>query len=673
MALTNARLVSGRYSGAADRFAIELRIDVDGHRPTRRISADYYRDGRHFGSMRVDAPRITIEQATIVIVGRGSFSWRCLHPNVRVTIPRVPAEAPAAPASFSHFTSLGAPAAVYTCDFDSSSFRSVMLYQAREEKVTPFSSYDTASLPCRGPRRELSLQSAYGEAGIELVSTGDMTKIAARPDTPADDTWSDAELQAAMNQYFSQQDNRPQWAIWLLHAWSHDDRGIYGLMFDRRGLQRQGCAVFYAPINGPGAANRREQLHTCVHEVGHGFNLMHSWQRSRARPPVPGRPAAATWMNYPQRFPGGPAAFWPQFPFHFDDLELAHLRHGFEEDVIMGGSPFGGGPASTEEGAFSDERISRNLRMRISAPPVFGVGVPVTIGIELASTTEHSQTVPVVVGPRAGNVSVTIRRPDGKEVLFEPLLMHCHGEDTTTLSAHQAPRRDFAYLHYGKDGFAFERPGSYAIRAHHVAADGSTVRSNVLSIEVRPPVTREDRELSKLVAGNDDLGALMSLSGSLAPAFDGANDTLDEVIERYPSNEMASIARVVRATSLARPFKVVAPGEAVRVRPSDIARAESLIKPVLDLPTVYGEMSEDADVATQQRTVAATLVRIGTREGVSATVDSFVSSRRLEIAGVISSPQMTLQYAETDPRVGPRQQASPQGSTGSSRTTTQLA
>ena len=45
-------------------------------------------------------------------------------------------------------------------------------------------------------------------------------------------------------------------------------------------------------------------------------------------------------MNYPDRFPGGEEAFWPAFGFEFDDLELAHLRHAFRDDVIMGGSPF---------------------------------------------------------------------------------------------------------------------------------------------------------------------------------------------------------------------------------------------------------------------------------------------------------------------------------------------
>jgi hypothetical protein len=53
--------------------------------------------------------------------------------------------------------------------------------------------------------------------------------------------------------------------------------------------------------------------------------------------------------------PRGAAAFWAAFPFQFDDLELAHLRHGFRNAVIMGGNPFGtGGSPGGDYGSFSD-------------------------------------------------------------------------------------------------------------------------------------------------------------------------------------------------------------------------------------------------------------------------------------------------------------------------------
>ncbi len=46
------------------------------------------------------------------------------------------------------------------------------LEEDRQEGITPFSSYNTGSLPSGGPARNLSVVSAYAEAGIQMLSTG---------------------------------------------------------------------------------------------------------------------------------------------------------------------------------------------------------------------------------------------------------------------------------------------------------------------------------------------------------------------------------------------------------------------------------------------------------------------------------------------------------------------
>ena len=61
-------------------------------------------------------------------------------------------------------------------------------------------------------------------------------------------------------------------------------------MFEQQGKQRQGYAVFYQGIGGTTADARRLQLYTCIHELGHCFNLLHSWQKSLATPPQPSQP-----------------------------------------------------------------------------------------------------------------------------------------------------------------------------------------------------------------------------------------------------------------------------------------------------------------------------------------------------------------------------------------------
>ena len=44
-------------------------------------------------------------------------------------------------------------------------------------------------------------------------------------------------------------------------------------MYDQQGKQRQGCAVFDDVVGGSDSKSLRGHLRTCVHELGHCFNL----------------------------------------------------------------------------------------------------------------------------------------------------------------------------------------------------------------------------------------------------------------------------------------------------------------------------------------------------------------------------------------------------------------
>src|SRR5690606_22784138 len=114
----------------------------------------------------------------------------------------------------------------------------------------------------------------------------------------------------------------------------------------------------------------------CVHELGHCFNLFHSFHKTYMNPPQPNRPDSLSWMNYPYNYTGGSggeAAFWSAFPFQFDALELAHLRHGFRNNVIMGGANFGIGAALEEPGEWQNEPVVDNsgLKLTLRAPKSF--------------------------------------------------------------------------------------------------------------------------------------------------------------------------------------------------------------------------------------------------------------------------------------------------------------
>jgi hypothetical protein len=612
-----------------------LRVDVDGPRTTNRVSADYFRaDGAtttYFGSMRVDEPVVTISHARVVIRGVGLFTWPTKHLRVAIEIPWVTDRSPPAAATLRHFTTGGSAGSVYTCTHESPSFRTVQFEQAREKSVVQFASYDTGSLPSGGPARSLSPVAAYAEAGIELTEERQATVIDSAT-AGANAAWSDAELHAAMEAGFTRWADIPQWAIWILHAVTHEDPEIFGLMFDRKGLPRQGCAIFYHDLTPTPARIARELIHVSVHELGHGFNLPHCWQRSNDAPPSPSRPGATSWMNYPERFPGGPDEYWLKFAFEFDEVELAHLRHAFRDRVIMGGEPFAGSAARAHSDRWDAGQQDKGLRLTLSAPAALPQGVPVTVGLELSSTSDGTRWVPDVLGPRTGSIDIAIRDARGNEFVFEPLLRHCRGEKLVPLRPGDPPIRDYAFIHYGRSGFAFADPGLYRMRARYDGRDGSVALSDEVPIRVQAPVSRAGRDVVKLVEGNEAVGVLISLMGSDAPGLRGGNETLTRIIERYPTHPLADVARLVQGANLAREFKRMEPGGAINVRPADPVRAVSLIAPVLAL----------AGVAVRGLPALGEIV---TLPRVASAVNAFVNSRLLEVGRAL--PAVTQQLART--------------------------
>jgi hypothetical protein len=627
-------LVRGRYRSSGGAWIVELRVDVDGPRAMNRVSADYYSVSggtvSYFGSLRLDAATITWAAGLVTITGTGSYTFGTSFPKIKVTIPRVDTGQPNAAATLRFYNSANQPGAVYICNYVSPRFRTVLLEEDSQQGVTPFTSYNTGSLPSGGTARNLSVISAYAEAGIQLLSTGRSNIISA----VGNPSWSDAELHAAMQANFSRFANIAQWAVWLMHAKLHDrGPGLYGIMFDQQGKQRQGSAVFYQSLAGTTAAQKRLQLYTCVHELGHAFNLLHSWQKSLATPPAPNRPASPSWMNYPWNFPGGEGAFWSAFPFTFDSLEVIHLRHGYRDNVIMGGNPFATGAALEREAGWADpEQDESGLSLSIKAPRSLPYGVPAAVDLELRATTERGTMVPTVLGPRPSTVDIAIGKPNGSATTFSPLLHHCRGEeDKRLLRVGEEPVRDSAFIHYGEDGFVFDQPGMYKLRARYIAGDGSIVLSNVTTLLVQSPVSHADNEVAALAFG-DEQGTLMSLLGSDDPGLRRGNDALLEIIERHPEHPVAAAARVVIGTNAAREFKAVSSDGSVSLRPPRAQEAAELLGEVFDLDTARAAASGAEDAAAASQAIASELPQIGTDKEVSSAIDAFIRSRIDEIA-----------------------------------------
>jgi hypothetical protein len=558
------RPVSGRYRGTSGAFQLELRVDVDRTRPMRRLSGDFFQISggttSYFGSFVVNSVTITVTSSQVVVRGLGTYTFSAGAPVVQVTIPRRTTAQTAAPATVRFFTTGGSPGATYICAFASAYFRTVRIETDRVSNVTTpvLASYNTGSLPSGGAARTLSVVRAYAEAGIQMIPTAGNNVINSVEAGPGA-IWSNAELHASMVRHFTLWRDLPQWAVWLVVAQLHDiGPGLYGIMFDQQGAQRQGCAVFHQGIGGTTATQRRLQLYTYVHELGHCFNLLHSWQKQYATPPVPNRPNALSWMNYPWSYPGGgAAAFWSGFAFQFDNEEVIHLRHAFRNNIITGGSNFAVGAGLGQEVMADLIRDDSGLLFTISTHQrSFALGEPVVLELALSTIDPRGRRVHTWLHPNCGLVKIVIRKPSGVIVGYEPLIDHLVGEREAIIDGNSPPIQDSAFIGYGKDGFYFDQPGNYQIRAVYAALDGSQVMSDIITVRVRYPVTAADEELADLFMGEDQ-GTLLFLLGSDSDSLDHGNEAFDLVLDKYPKHDMANYARLVKGINAGRTFKTV--------------------------------------------------------------------------------------------------------------------
>lgn len=345
--------ISGTYRGSSRDARLELRVDVDGARTLNCVSGDLFRmqgdvqqHERSFVVDRVEPPQWSKGRPRGPI--RGRCRWSAKPPEPEIAIELLGGEPARARVT------LGRD--VFECRWQSPFFRRVEWELAcveSAERLLPFVLDRPRNLAPLG----LTVQDVYAAAAVELTLRETVKKVPADWAGP-NERWSEEELNEAMRSTFSRWRPDPQWVVFTLIA-TYKSKGERGCMFDKikDPPPRQGCAVFaeaFATLSGPQL--QRAVLRTCVHELGHCFNLQHAFDRAGFPPQPPAGAAggcdALTWMNVPEKYasPGGAgttsqkaariSAYWKEFPFAFTDRELMHLRHAFYMDIVFGGHAF---------------------------------------------------------------------------------------------------------------------------------------------------------------------------------------------------------------------------------------------------------------------------------------------------------------------------------------------
>jgi hypothetical protein len=471
------------------------------------------------------------------------------------------------------------------------------------------------------------------------MGVGGVANVVPTADAGVNASWSNAELHASMERHFSLWRDTEQWRVWLFHALRHDlGPGLLGIMFDQQGLQRQGAAAFYQSLAGATPDRLRSQLYTCVHELGHCFNLFHSFHKEFMTPPQPNRPGALSWMNYPQRYnpgsglPGGTNAFWSAFPFQFDDQELVHLRHAFRHNIIMGGNPFGVGAALEDPNGWANPvRDNSGFKLELSAAPSFAYGEPVSVRIQLSTTDARGKYAHAHLDPRFGFVELGIRKPDGTVVVYRPLIQQCIEDDVVVLEGDRTSISDSAFIGYGYHGFYFDQVGRYVIRTLYYAHDGSLVLSNPLTLRVRNPLNRADDEVAELFFGEEQ-GMLLYLLGG--DHLSKGNDAFSTVLEQYGKHELAVYARTVLGINAAREFKIVEPDGRLNLRKAKPEEAGKLLAPVLPVATMREAAVADMGAIAEARTPGTAMALDAALAGQDhrQPVADFLRAQKEEIA-----------------------------------------
>lgn len=531
------RQVSGTYKSTPPKFGtfLELRVDVDGRRPQSRISGDFFMRSFYFGKTLKSksittyqysfvVPNLTVTPAAGEMVLTGVISYYNeplkVTDTIEVRIPRVSIFAPAADATVRIYTS-GTLTVTYTCPKTSELFRAATLEIDRFQAAAFPPSISTHAMPHPAGLANETLTTAeiFRRAGVDMtVVEDDVLNDADSADTG--DNWSVAELHDLMETRFDRFANSLQWNVYGVvvpkFGDPNYDSGYYGTMFDWGPWQpgdtflRQGLAVALTAIRSrtgspatlydTDAEKDSLFLETFIHEVGHAFNLPHSWSRS-----INPSSASNSFMNYAWGYTGGAGgenAFWSNFRWEFDDVELIWMRHADRNKIIFGGENWIGNNLSACP-ELQAETPDAALSLEIRGSGIYALGQPVRVEFKLKNQAALPIQVNGMLEPEDGAITIYIQRPDGCIVRYIPPVKRLKAPGRRVELKPGEAKYESVLLSYGAKGLQFQEPGEYILRACYQPERGALVISTPYRLRVSPPFDRSSEELAHLLFSPD--------------------------------------------------------------------------------------------------------------------------------------------------------------------------
>lgn len=463
------------------------------------------------------------------------------------------------------FTGAGLPARTRVYGFRSPYFHKVEFEYDREQNINPVLQFATGSHPNRPatlPVETLSLGKVFQRAGFDVSINPNTNPIPA----PAGTTWSDMEMHDSMVAHWSRFANKPQWSMWVLFARQHEmGSSLGGIMFDDIGPNhRQGTAVFYdsfistipAGDPAPAAYQNRMRFWTVVHEMGHAFNLAHSWQKALGTPwiPLPNEPTARSFMNYPHApAVGGPAAFFTSFEYRFSNPEMLFMRHAPGRFVRMGDAAWFDHHGFEEATRSPEPRFSLEVRVN-RARPVFEFMEPVVAELKLKNISGEPLIVDENMLKTLDGITIALKRQGAPARQYGSFAKYCMKASPKVLQPNQAIYES-VFLTSGLNGVDVATPGRYIIQAALHQPDGDIV-SAPLELRISRPRNFEEESLAQDFF-DTDVQRVLAFDGSRV--LNDANGVLHEVANRLSGQRVALHSRVPLGLAVAKTSHLVAP------------------------------------------------------------------------------------------------------------------
>lgn len=588
--LTNSLpLVSGLYtrsdwsgSGAGlQKQVVEIvRLDVDGYLPLMFASGNYSTNIYSIrGSVDWLADRL-METSTGVWEGLIAQRWgnEQLLPYslVRFHVPRRQFSVNGASMTIT-FGGGDVPEISRVLQYESPYFRTAEVEFDTVETAPRVTTVDTWAHPNRPVNlrhEQLSIAEVYSRAGVDLQQSPNTSVVELEAGVGAD-IWNDQQLHDAMQRFWSRYKPRAQWALWMLFAHRHVPKilpngervDVLGQMFDHKDrknsidpIQRQGAAVFGKAIAEKVPAGemhpeqwiRREQFFAAVHEIGHCFNLTHSFEKQTQNWYYdPGDPLAESFMNYPSAVNKNGGNFFGNFEYSFDKFELRFIRHAPERFIEMGTAAYG------QDHGFSDRLFAANTALSLGltvgrARPVFEFLEPIRVELTVTNLSSQPQLVNPSLLDELKDLTLIIEPLGGCARKWRPYTRYCSFGGAQLLQPGESITASL-FASAGLDGWHLAEPGSYTLHAC-LRIPGGHLLAEPLTLRVASPRSREE----DYVAQNfftDEVGRAFAFGGT--HVMTSAIAALQEAADRLKDRAVSRHALLTLALPLMRDSKVL--------------------------------------------------------------------------------------------------------------------